>query len=280
MSIQPSFNPQNLSVDLQDKWAALLASLGLMHGVIIAFSGGVDSTLLSVAAQMAKNTRMLAVTVTSPLQLRQDRFFVDNIVKQFHFPHRIVEYNDLLNPNFTANDSLRCYYCKFNRFKTILEIAQNENFQWVVEGSNLDDLADYRPGMRAIRELNIRSPFLEIGMTKKHIRSLAQALGLPNANSVAGSCYATRIPYGTQISMREINRVAAGEDELLQMGFNPCRVRFRKDVAHIEINPGQLPMALEFREKIIKVFKEIGFIYVLIDLEGYRTGSMNEVINR
>jgi uncharacterized protein len=280
MSIQQQFNPNNLSDDLLEKWTALLASLSSMQNIVIAFSGGVDSSLLSVAAQTAKNVRMLAVTVSSPLQLRQDKFFVDSIVKQFHFPHRLVEYNDLLNPKFTENDSLRCYYCKLDRFKIMREIAHSENFQWVVEGSNLDDLADYRPGMQAIRELNIRSPFLEIGMTKMQIRTLAHALGLPNAISSTGSCYATRIPFGTQISMTKIHLVAAGEDELLKMGFNPCRVRFRENVAHIEINPIQFPLALEFREIIIKKFKEIGFLYVLMDLEGYRTGSMNEVIKR
>lgn len=267
-----------LNSELAAKWQKLLGLLTSYQQVVVAFSGGVDSGLLSVASHMVLGEKMLALTVNSPINNPEDVKIAEELAKKFGFPHQVVEYNDLDNPMFTANPPDRCYHCKLARFKTVLELAKTMGIVHVLDGSNADDIQDYRPGKRAILELGVHSPLLEVGLKKLEIREIANKLGMSIWDRPSAPCLGTRFPYGVSIHLEDINKIGLGEKYLREKGFHQVRVRYMEHGARIEVLPDEIAKIVSIRDEILIHFREIGFVYVLVDLAGYRTGSMNEVL--
>lgn len=269
---------RNLSDDQKERWEALLARFRLLGSAIVAFSGGVDSGLLCAAAWRALGDRMLAVTIQSPVESMGDLVAAQSLSSQVGFPLRVVEYDDLTNPSFTANPPDRCYVCKLARFRQMQELADHEGFATLVEGSNADDLDDYRPGRRAVAEIGAFSPLQELGFTKTEIRSLAKALELSVWDRPSAPCLATRFPYGSQITRFGLHQVAEGERYLHSLGFQTVRVRHHGEMARIEVEPEAIERLASSHQVVSDYFKSIGFQYTAVDLTGYRQGSLNEVI--
>jgi len=265
---------------LAGKWRALLALLEELGPVGVAFSGGVDSGLLCAAAYLALGVRMLAFTVRSPVESPGDSISAQALAAQLGFSHRLVDFDDFDNPAFVANPPDRCYHCKLARFRFVQSLAAPLGIRTLVEGSNADDEGDYRPGVRAVAELGMRSPLAEVGLSKAEIRGLARALGLDLWDRPSSPCLATRFPYNTPITRAALRQVAQAESFLIERGFRLVRVRSYGDLARIEVEPGAIPRLVELREQVVAAVKSFGFVYVDVDLAGYRMGSLNETLGR
>ena len=263
---------------VKDKQRELEAIIGKMQSVVVAFSGGVDSGLLSLVAHRVLGISMLAVTLHSPVEPAGEIEEAVICANQAGFPIRIIKINDLENPNFARNPTDRCYICKLNRFKLLEKIKKELGFCFSAEGSNADDGPAYRPGKRAVRELGVRSPLAEVGLTKTEIRMLARDLGLAIWDKPSAPCLATRFPYETPITMEGLEIVEKAEKILAQLGFESIRVRFINSMARIEVDHEQIDRIVALRSEIVQSFKALGFKYVSVDLEGYRSGSMDEVL--
>lgn len=252
-----------------------------MERVLVAFSGGVDSTLLlKVAKDTLGDKNILAVTALSPLYPERELAGAKKLVEALGVNHRLIQSNELEIPGFSKNPPNRCYYCKSGLFRELLEIAQIEGFPFIVEGSTLDDDKDHRPGKMAIQELGIRSPLREAMFTKKEIRELSKKLSLPTWDKPSFACLASRFPYGEEITEKALRRVAEAEDFLFGLGFKQVRVRHYGKLARIEILNEEMARLMSglLREKVVNHLKEIGYHYVTLDLQGFRSGSMNEVL--
>jgi pyridinium-3,5-biscarboxylic acid mononucleotide sulfurtransferase len=249
-----------------------------MKSVIVAYSGGVDSAYLAYVAAAELGSYALAVTGESPSYpdfQRQDALVV---VEQFNIPHQFINTDEINDPNYQANPANRCYFCKHELFTKLAALATEQGYDFVCDGNNADDVGDYRPGRQAARELNVRSPLIEAGLTKAEIRTLAQAAGLPIWDRPASACLSSRIPYGMPVTIAKLSVIERGEAKLRSLGFRQMRVRHHDEVARIEIAPDELPRALniEMAQLIAAAFKQLGFKFVTLDLEGYRTGALNE----
>ena len=260
------------------RYEALLADLRGMRSAIVAFSGGVDSAFLLHAAKEALGERVLAVTATSPTYPRSEREEAERLAREWGVPHRLVPSNELEIPGFSDNPPDRCYHCKRELFGILLGIAREEGYAAVCDGSNADDASDFRPGRRAARELGVRSPLLSGGLTKDAIRRLSRTFGLPTADRGSFACLSSRFPYGARIDEEKLRRVEACEELLREFGFRQFRVRVHDAVARIEVGSDEIPRLFgpEVADAIHARFRENGFLYVSVDLKGYRTGSMNE----
>ncbi len=248
--------------------------------LLIAFSGGVDSTFLLKVSFDTLGSNAAAITVRSPTYPERELKEAVRLASVIGVAHFIVESNELEIPNFSDNTEKRCYYCKSELFRISLDKARSLGFKYVADGSNSDDLMDFRPGSVAATELGIRSPLQEAGLKKEEIRLLSKELELPTWNKPSFACLSSRFPYGTKITEERLDKVRKGEDLLRKLGFIQFRVRYHGNTVRIEVEPEQIGLLLEegARKKVVTGFKKIGFVYITLDLEGYRTGSMNEVL--
>src|SRR5512133_3548793 len=268
----------SLSPELKPRWDALVERFRQHDSVIIAFSGGVDSGLLCAAAYRAMGNKMLAVTVRSPVESMGDVASAEALAAQAGFPLRVLDHDDLTDPEFVANPPDRCYICKRTRFNLLKDLAAREGYSALVEGSNADDSGDYRPGMRAVTETGTISPLQELGFHKSEIRALAKALGLSVWDRPSAPCLATRFPYGSPVTMDGLRQVADGERYLHEIGFQTVRVRHHGQLARLEVAPDEIERLTFVRQPVSDYFKSLGFHYVAVDLNGYRLGSLNEVL--
>ncbi|GBF79329.1 ATP-dependent sacrificial sulfur transferase LarE [Aphanothece sacrum] len=265
---------------LESKLTQLQNLFSQMERALIAYSGGIDSTLVAKIAYDTLGDRALAITAVSPSLLPEDLEEAKIQAQTIGIPHELVITQEMENPNYTANPVNRCYFCKSELHDTLKPLALKKGYPYVVDGVNADDLQDYRPGIQAAKERGARSPLAEVGMSKVEVRQLSQELGLPWWNKPAQPCLSSRFPYGEEITVAKLQRVGRAEIYLRQLGYQNLRVRSQEDTAKIELPP---EIIKEFVVNIdlsllVAQFQGYGFMYVTLDLEGYRSGKLNQVI--
>jgi len=258
----------------------LAAILGGMDSILVAYSGGVDSAYLAWAATVARPDAVLCVTADSPSYPRRHRELADRIARDFNLRHEIINTAEMERPEYRANPANRCYYCKHELYTHLTAIARQRGIAVVADGNNADDRGDYRPGRQAAREFGVRSPLDEAGLTKVEIRELSHAAGLPTWDEPASACLSSRIPYLQEVTEPKLRMVERAEDALRALGFRVCRVRHHDTLARLEIGREEMVRALEpeTNAAIVRELKAAGYKYVSLDLQGYRTGSLNEVL--
>ncbi|MEH2145068.1 ATP-dependent sacrificial sulfur transferase LarE [Nostoc sp.] len=267
---------------LTEKFEQLRALFQEMEQALIAYSGGVDSTLVAKIAYDALGDRALAVTAVSPSLLPEELEDAKIQAATIGIPHKIVQTHEMENPNYTSNPVNRCYFCKSELHDTLKPLALELGYPYVVDGVNADDLHDYRPGIQAAKERGARSPLAEVGVTKVEVRQLSQQLGLPWWDKPAQPCLSSRFPYGEEITVAKLQRVGRAEIFLRKLGWQNLRVRSQGDTARIELPAEQIKefVLTNDLQKVVSAFQDFGFIYVTLDLEGYRSGKLNQVLNR
>jgi uncharacterized protein len=268
--------------ELNKKLNDLKKMLLELKSAVIAYSGGVDSTFLIKIAHDVLDGKALAITAVSPTYPDSEAEDAIKFAKSIGIKHIVVQSNEMDNPNFVSNPSDRCYYCKTELFNICLDYAKREGINVILDGTNADDDYDYRPGRRAAIELNVISPLKEVGLTKEEIRFLSKEMGLGSWDKPSFACLSSRFPYGTKITLERLEMVGEAENFLRSLGFRTFRVRYHNDIARLELGNDESEKILnqDIRKRIIEKLKSLGFIYVTLDLEGYRTGSMNELLKK
>lgn len=270
----------NIESSLQNKYLELKKYLLSLNSVAVAYSSGVDSTfLLKTAVDTLHRDNVLALTAKSHSFPKRELDESIQFCKSENIRQIVFESEELSIDGFSNNPPDRCYICKKELFSKIKSIARENNINAVVEGSNADDINDYRPGMRAVTELDILSPLKKVGLTKNEIRALSKQLGLKTWNKQSFACLSSRFVYGEKITVQKLDMIDKSEQLLLDLGFKQVRVRIHNDVARIEVLPNEIERVMQFKDTIYSKFKEYGFRYVTLDLGGYRTGSMNDSLN-
>ena len=260
-----------------DKERALCDALASLGSVVVAYSGGADSAYLAFIAHRTLGDRAVAVTADSPSYPERHRQLAIQIAHDFGLRHEIIQTNELERPEYRANPSNRCYYCKHELYTHLSRIAANRGAV-IVDGNNADDRGEYRPGRQAAREFGVRSPLDEVDLGKEEIRELSRQAGLPTWNEPASACLSSRIPYHAEVTDEKLRTIERAEQALRALGFRVFRVRHHDDLARIEIARAEMPHALDpdVAASIVRALKEAGYRYVSLDLQGYRTGSLNE----
>lgn len=265
-----------MDAELASKYGTLKSNIEQLGRVIVAFSGGVDSSLVAYVAAEALGDNALAVTSGSKSLKRSDLALAGTLADKWGMRHRIIVTDEILKPEYRANPVNRCFHCKTSLYDALEQIAADEGYDHVLNGTNTDDLGDHRPGLIAARNYDVVSPLVDAGFAKRDIRALAGSLGLENAQKPQAACLSSRFPYGSHITEARLAQVEAAEDALADLGFSQFRVRHHEEVARIELVAGELPRALDLREAIQERIKATGYRFVAIDLGGFRSGSLNE----
>lgn len=265
------------SASKEAKLRGLLRSYG---SVVVAFSGGVDSAYLAYVANQELGSRALAATGDSASYPSFQRELAEGLIKKFGLRHEVVFTEEFDDPNYTSNPPNRCYYCKSELYTKLIELAHQRGFDVICDGTNADDVGDYRPGREAARQMGVRSPLLECGLTKAEIRELSRRAGLQSWDEPASACLSSRVPYGQVVTIQKLSMIDEAELALKQLGFRQVRVRHHDDIARIEVADEEMPRALdpEMARRMSAALRALGFKYVTLDLEGYRTGSLNELL--
>jgi uncharacterized protein len=267
----PDLEVASLAARLEEHIAAL-------GPVLVAFSGGVDSSVVAVAAHRALGGRALAVTADTESNTDGDLDICRRIAEEHGLAHQILTYSELAIPNYAENPVNRCFFCKNALYEHLVPLAVRNGLAAVCDGSNSDDGGDYRPGMQAVARHGVRSPLRELGIGKADVRRLAVHYGLPNHDRPAAPCLSSRVPYGQPITREKLDQIAQAEAILRGMGLREFRCRHHGDVARIEARPDDFPLLLDRREELVKAFRKVGFHWVALDLAGFRSGSLNRVI--
>lgn len=269
-----------LAAEAQAREEALRRLVSTFDSAIVAFSGGVDSAYLAWVTHQVLGAKALAVTAASASYPERHRALANQVAGQFALPHLVIETREMERPEYRANPVNRCYYCKHELYTHLTTLAHDRGFAVVFDGNNADDRGDYRPGRQAAKEFGVRSPLDEVGLTKAEIRALSRRAGMATWDEPASACLSSRIPYHTEVTDEKLRQIEQAEEILHGLGFRVCRVRHHDKVARIEIGASEMARALEpeVRDAIVRSFKEIGYQFVALDLQGYRLGSLNEPI--
>jgi uncharacterized protein len=263
---------------VESKLGELKRIIGDMESAIIAFSAGVDSTFVAAVAAGVLGERAVAVTGVSPSIPRSEVEEAQALAQRMNIRHILLDTSEMDRPGYVENSPQRCYHCKTELYSLLEDMAARDGFAYVLDGCNMDDLGDHRPGRVAAAEHRVRSPLIEAGLTKQEIRVLSKELGLPTWDKPAMACLSSRIPYGTPVTVEALDQVGAAEAFLRGLGFRQLRVRHHGDVARIEVEAEDLAGVIEHRDRIIRRLKNLGYKYVTLDLSGFRSGSMNDVL--
>jgi pyridinium-3,5-biscarboxylic acid mononucleotide sulfurtransferase len=270
------------SITIQEKLSQLKELFSQMDRALIAYSGGVDSTLVAKIAYDVLGERALAMTAVSPSLLPEELIESQEQAAKIGIKQELVKTQEMDNPNYTSNPVNRCYFCKSELHDTLKPLAIAKGYSYVVDGINADDLQDYRPGIIAAKERGARSPLAEVGVSKLEVREMSRFLGLKWWDKPAQPCLSSRFPYGEEITVSKLQRVGRAEVYLRQLGYSNLRVRSQEDTAKIELPPEQIKQFVQDIDlsKLVAKFQELGFLYVTLDLEGYRSGKLNQVLDR
>ena len=267
--------PPDMPLRLRGKYAALKDGLGRLGSLVVAFSGGVDSSLVAFVAAQALGGKALAVTSASASLKRRDLQLAKRLAEQWGMRHRVILTDELTKPAYRANPTNRCFHCKTSLYAALQALAAEEGFAHIANGANLDDLKDHRPGLKAAADFSVRSPLVEAGFAKTDVRLLAAALGLDNAEKPQSACLSSRFPYGAPIDERRLAQVERAENALADLGFAQYRVRHHEHLARLEIAEEEMPRAFELRGALEAVVKACGYRFVALDLTGFRSGALN-----